>query len=157
MENRLSTRLWSECRVALLWLAKSRRTHERPGAPKSTKGRCVMAASYRHIASSLLARLLPLLYDTDFFNHLNCYCPSVGRIKTENICSEAPFLKTKLPSQHCHIKQIHKYLMLQISILGRKHCIKQVNTACENHTVTRTTEPTQNKHMSPLTVKWPEA
>lgn len=53
--------------VALLWLAKNGRARRRPGPRKSTKGWCVTAASYRHIASSLLPRLLPLLYDTNFF------------------------------------------------------------------------------------------
>lgn len=67
MASHLSTRLWNECRVALLWLAKSGRAHGRPGPRKSTKGRCVTAASYRHMASSLLPRLLPLLHETHFF------------------------------------------------------------------------------------------
>lgn len=63
-------------------------------------------------------------------NHLNCFCPSVGLMKTENISSETPFLETESALAH---QQIHKYFMLQISIFVRQHCTKQVNTACANH------------------------
>lgn len=38
--------------------------------------------------------------------------------------------------------------MLQISIFVRQRCIKQIDTADENHKMTKTTEPTQNNHLT---------
>lgn len=56
--------------------------------------KCMMVDSCRDIMSPLL---LPV-YDTDFFNHLLSFSPSVGVIKTDNFSSATPLLHTKLPS-----------------------------------------------------------
>lgn len=58
------------------------------------RDKCMMVGSCRDILSP---RLL-LLYDTDFFNHLHSFSPSVGVIKTDDFSSATPLLNTKLPS-----------------------------------------------------------
>lgn len=157
MASHLSTRLWSECRVALLWLAKSGRARGRPGPRKSTKGRCVTAASYRHIASSLLPPSPSSVtwHPLYFLDHLNCFCPSDRLMKTENIRSEAPFLKRKLPRHSIFTltdPQIFQRIKFPYTCETTLHKTSQHSQPVKT---TRTPEPTRNNYMSPLTVKGP--
>lgn len=55
--------------------------------------------------TALLAAPSSVTRDPLFLYHLKRFCPFDRLMKTENISSETPFLKRKLPRQHFYINR----------------------------------------------------